>query len=540
LVKPPLLKFLAAVVLFLILFPLPGTKGKSDIPSSLARPKLIVMLVIDQFRYDYLVRFHPQFVEGGFKLLLSGANFVDCRYDYATTATGPGYTSIFTGAYPNIHGIIGNEWYDRSLHHAINCVGDPNTRLVGGGPESGASPRNLIGSTLGDELHFASDFRSKVVAVSLKDRAAVLPGGHTADAAYWYDLKTGHFVSSTYYTQALPSWATQFNEQSPAKAYCGKPWQALPETPGAGGKILKQLALAENEPCPDERFLGWINDTPFLTEIELRFAREAIRNERLGQGAETDLLSLALSENDYIGHAFGPYSPEVADTTLRTDRYLADFFKDLDRIVGLDNVWIALSADHGVAPNPAFIKKHRLGMGNAHIAKVTNAVEQALSQAFGQDRWVAFTDLFYIYLDEASLKRHQVKPQRAEALAAEAAASTPGVEAAFTRTQLLAGAVAGSPLARKVLNSFNSQRSGSVFLVLEPYAVAVEGEIGTTHGEPWNYDAQVPLVLWGGRFRPGIYTVPCQPIDIVPTLAAALGLTQPSGAEGQPLAQAVK
>ncbi len=514
-----------------------------------ARPKLILVLVIDQFRYDYLVRFRPYFVAGGFNLLLGGANFVDCRYDYATTITAPGHATLFTGAYPNLHGIVENEWYDTALHRKVYCVEDRDTRLVRGPQadrretttaEPGFSPRNLKLSTLGDELRIASNFRSKVIALSLKDRGAVIPGGYTANAAYWYDAKNSRFVSSTYYMQALPSWVVQFNAQVPAKAYCGKSWQALPETPDAGGKVLSEYKPAANEPCLSEKFLEWLDRTPYMNEIELNFAREAIKNERLGQGSETDLVAISLSENDYVGHAFGPYGPEVADTTLRTDRYLAEFLHSLDQSVGLNDVWIVLSADHGVAPNPRFIKEHRLGPGNAQPAAIRDAVEQALTQSFGQDQWIEAVTEFSIYLNQQTIRKHQLEPAKAESVAAEAALAAPGVRAAYTRTQLLYGVLGHTPLSRKASNSFFNPRSGDIFMVLEPYAVPVQGEIVSTHGSPWSYDAQVPLIFWGEAFRPGRYTIQCEPIDLSPTIAAALGLTQPAGTQGRPLTVALR
>ncbi len=502
------------------------------------RPKLIVVVVIDQFRYEYLERFRAGFVEGGFKLLLQGANFVNCRYDDATTVTCPGHASLFTGAYPNVHGIIGNEWFDVVRGRKVNCVEDADTTLVGGKGGPGFSPRNLVGSTIGDELRLASGFQSKVVAISLKDRGAIVPGGHTASGAYWYDGDSGRFVSSTYYMQQLPPWVVRFNDSEPVRAYCGKPWEALPETPLLGGRILKQLDPAL--PCPSAKFVAWLHDTPFMNAIELDLAREAIKNEGLGQGPATDLLSISLSANDLIGHAFGPYSDEVADTTLRTDRYLASFFQGLDHAVGLANVWIVLSADHGVAPNPKTIREHRLGPGNVVPAALKSALEQALAQALGQDQWVQDLSGFYITLNSVALEKHHVDRSRAEALAAEAAQSVAGVLAAFTRTQFLTGRLPATPIGRKAANSYNSRRGGDVFIVLDPYAVAVAGETSSTHGTAWSYDAQVPLILWGDAFRPGVYATPAEPIDLAATLAVALGLTQPSGSQGRPLTAALK
>lgn len=530
---------LAAFVL-LVVYPLARPQAGPEIEHPHSRPKLIVMLIIDQFPYNYLVRFRPYFVQGGFNLLLSGANFTACRYDYAKTATGPGHASLATGAYPDVHGIIGNDWYDRSRHGQMNCVEDDSTRLVGAGEGAGRSPRNLIGDTLADELRLETNFESRVVSVSLKDRGAILPAGHTANAAYWYDTDSGHFVTSTYYMQALPSWAARFNDQLPAKAYCGKAWQALPETPGAKGKVLGEFQSNSGEPCPNPKFLNWLHDTPYISEIQLDFAREAIQREHLGQGPATDVLAISLSGNDYIGHVYGPYSPQVADMTLRTDRDLAEFFKYLDRIVGLDNVWLTLSSDHGVAPSPRFIRDHKLGSGTANSIAIVAAVEQALSKEFGPGDWVEGKAEFELYLNRDALKQHGVSLGRAEFAAAEAAAAVPGVTAAFTRSQLMTGNLPDAPMARKVAHSFNSLRSGDVYLVLNPYAVPVQSGMDTTHGSPWSYDSQVPLIFWGGAFQPGVYGVLCQPIDQAATLAVALGIGQPSGAEGRPLTLAIK
>ena len=513
-------------------------------PSFPNRPKLVVVLVIDQFRYDYLMRFRPYFGKGGFNRLLDGAVFTDCRFDYASTITGPGHATLLTGTYPWAHGIIENNWYDRDQKREVYCVEDSSTHIVADREKAsdspGFSPRRLTASTLGDELRMATDFRSKAVSISLKERAAILMGGHTPSAAYWYDSGSGHFVTSTYYMPMLPAWVDDFNQQKPAKAYCGQKWQTLPETPGAGGKVLSEFKSTPGEPCPDSKFLSWVDNTPYMNQLELGFASAAIRSERLGRGPETDLLTLSLSVNDYVGHRFGPYSEQVADTTLRTDRYLAAFFDDLDKQVGLSNVWITLSADHGVAPTPAYVLEHNLGLGTAHPKDVRAAAEKALTDAFGPGPWIENQDEIYLFLNRETLKKQNVAESKAEEVAAQAAASQPDVAAAFTRTQLLTGNLPNSPMARKAANSFNAKRSGDVFVVFMPFAVPSASATGTTHGTPWNYDEQVPLIFWGSAFKPGFYANACQPVDLAATLAAVLGLTQPSGAQGTPLTVAIK
>ena len=531
-----------SILLILLRFPVAEAKGPVEYPR---RPKLVLIIVIDQLRYDYLVRFRPQFVEGGFNLMLNGgAIFADCRYDYATTTTGPGHATLLTGAYPNVHGIIANEWYERSLHRPVYCIEDLTTKLVSDPDRAGAtpgfSPHYLIGSTLGDELRAATDFRSKVVAIALKDRAAVLMGGHSPSAAYWYDPRLDRFVTSNYYLPTLPHWVAEFNANPPAKPYCGRDWKALAEIAGASGSIFSEFRAEPGESCPDAKFLAWLQLTPYMNEIELAFAQLAVENEHLGQGADTDLLAISLNVNDSVGHAYGPYSPQVADATLRTDRYLAAFFAELDKLVGLDNIWIALSADHGVAPNPEFIQGHQWGSGTAQLVLIRSAVEKAMASAFGPGQWIEAVDGPYIYLDYEALKKRGIQAPQAEDVAATAAASAPGVMAAFTRTQLLTGSSPSSPLARAASNSFNPKGGGDVLVVLEPYTVPVSSPKGTTHGSPWSYDSQVPLVLWGAAFKPGVYFSPCQPIDLAATLAATLGLTQPSGSQGRPLVPAIR
>lgn len=532
---------LVAALALLVFWP---SSGFTEDPAPPQKPKLVIIIIIDQFRNDYLDRFRPYFVGRGFNLLLGGARFTACRYDYAVTVTGPGHATLLTGTYPNHHGIIENEWFDRSLRRPINCVEDPDTKLVdsASGPteQRGASPRNLLDNTLGDEMRIASRFQSKVVAVSLKDRGAILPGGHSANAAYWYQAATGRFVSSTYYMKALPSWVAEFNAQSPTREYCGKPWKALPETPEGKERVFSQFIPQGGEPCPNRRFLEWVDSTPFMNELELKFALAAIRNEHLGQGATTDLLTISLSVNDYIGHKFGPDSPEVADVTLRTDRYLRDFFADLDRAVELSNVWIVLSADHGVAPTPQYVREHHLGLGRFRRKPLRDSIESALAEEFGGEKLTQVIEVPYVYLDEDALKRRQIPAERAEAIVAQAALRVPGVKAAFTRTELANGKSTQDPLFRKALNSFETGRSGNVFIILDAYAVPSDGDTSTTHGSPWDYDAQVPLVLWGSAFKPGTYPDPVETTDVVPTLAVGLGLDIPSGTQGHPLAEALR
>jgi predicted AlkP superfamily pyrophosphatase or phosphodiesterase len=508
------------------------------------RPKLIVIIIVDQFRADYLQRFRPYFVQRGFNLLLGGANFVNCRYNYIATLTAPGHATLLTGSYPNRHGIIDNSWFDRRVGALVSSVGDSKVRLVeteeGASEKRGASPHYLRVSTLGDELRSASGSKSKVIAISLKERGAILPGGHSANAAYWYEPDSGGFVTSSYYLLRLPRWVASFNQESPAKAYCGSSWKALPETPEARGRVFSRFDHAGGQPCPNPEFLRWIHDTPFVSEVELQFALRAVKEESLGQDEDTDLLTVSLSANDYIGHKFGPHSPEVADTVLRTDRYLADFFAQLDRTVGLTHVWIALSADHGVAPTPSYIRQHDMGLGRFSLHSVEQAIEKSLSAKFGQGPWVEKMGLPDINLRAAGSGMFKVASETLDAEAAKAVLSVRGVKAAFTRSQLMGSLGDQSPLYVMAKNSFDPERSGDILFILEPFAVPVERATETTHGSPWDYDAHVPMLLWGSVFKPGEYTTACDPVDLVPTLASALGLSLPETLQGRPTTRVLR
>jgi predicted AlkP superfamily pyrophosphatase or phosphodiesterase len=504
------------------------------------RPRLIVLLVLDQFRFDYLTRFRPQFAERGFNLVLEGADFVNCHYDYATTLTCAGHATLITGSYPSTHGIVANEWFDPSLNRTVACVEDAGARTVGAPAGTGVSPRTLVGSTIGDELRMATGFESRVFAAALKDRSAVVMGGHLANAAYWLDLETGRFVTSDYYASALPAWVEEFNAKSPTAAYCGKDWLALSETPGAAGKVLQPSGTTQGAPCPDRNFHEWLRKTPFMAELELAFAAELAERERLGKGPATDLLGVSVGSIDYIGHAFGPYSAEMADTILRTDRLLADFFARLDRLVGLENTWIILTADHGAPPTPQFAREHRLSEIGPLMKAIPEHLEKFLSAKVGAGPWVASFDGFTLNLNRATLARHKLDAARAAEMAAEALKAMPGIHTVFRREELQNGKLPRTPVARKAANSFHARRSGDLLIIPEPFAVPSESETETMHGSPWTYDTHVPLILWGSAFKPGTYVTPCKVIDLVPTLTAPLGVSLPAGSEGRPLSPALK
>ena len=497
-------------------------------------PKLVVVIVIDQFRGDYLERYRDQFGEGGFRLLLDhGANFTDCNYDYSNTRTAPGHATLFTGAYSNGHGIAANEWWDPRKKHMVTSVEDDNTKLVGVSEEkTGASPHNLLADTFGDELKLATQGQARVFAVSLKDRAAVLPGGFAADAAYWIEPRSGAWITSTYYRSDLPKWAQDFNSGNRAAKYWDRDWK------NNNGDILRSTAHRKSKDGSDAGFYEVIGSTPFANEYELEFAKQLVVYEGLGGGRATDLLSISLSPNDILGHQVGPDSPEMAAMALALDRELADFFNFLGHQIGLANVWIALSADHGVSALPDAAKKLRIPAANLDAGKLEVQINGALTAKFSPGRAATYIKLDYpiAWLDQDAFVADHIKEQEAETAVGEAMKQA-GLRAYFTKSQLALGEVPDTTLGNKFLNSYSPEGGWYVMGVQEPYTVGPAK--GTDHASPYTYDTHVPLAFYGLPFRPGTYRTHSEPVDMATTLASLLGINAPTHAVGRVLTEAL-
>jgi len=496
-------------------------------------PKLIVVIVIDQFRGDYLERYRDQFSEGGFRLLLDhGAYFPNCNYNYANTRTAPGHATLFTGAYSNGHGILGNEWWDQTKKRTVTSVEDDSTKLVGiTGDQTGASPRNLLADTVGDELKLATQGKSRVFGVSLKDRAAVLPAGFAGDAAYWIDPRTGAWITSTYYRTDLPQWVQDFNGSRPAK-YWDREWK------DAQGTVLRSTAHRKGRDGSEAGFYEVIGSTAFGNEYELEFAKELVVYENLGRGPATDLLAISLSPNDILGHQVGPDAPEMAQMALDLDQELADFFNFLGHQIGLANVWIALSADHGVATLPDIVKKLHIPAANLGASQLREQINAALTAKFSPGHPAAYMKLDYpvAWLDPEAFAAAHVKERDAETAVGEAMKQN-GIREYFTKSQLAAGEVSATGLGRKYLNSYSPEGSWYVLGVPDIYAV---GSLhGTDHASPYNYDTHVPLAFYGLPFQTGTYRTSVEPIDLAATLASLLGINAPTHSVGRVLTEAL-
>ena len=540
-----------------------------------AQPKLVVILVIDQFRGDYLQRYRDSFkTANGFNLFLKqGAYFTDCMFDYANTKTAPGHATIGTGAYTDGHGIASNEWWDlsRNTDRVISSVEDERYRLVGSfddlpvppppavspaAPRIGASPLNLRATTLGDEVRLATNGAARLYGISLKDRAAILPAGQTANGAFWIDQATGRFVTSTYYMPVLPGWAAAFN---------------------TGPRIAQAVADAGLE-GKTEQFYALVGRTGAANRYELDFAQALLDGEKLGRGPVTDVMTVSLSANDILGHQMGPDSEQEREMVLSLDRDLNAFFTALDKKIGLANVSVALTADHGIAPIPA--ESARLGVHAARLDmdEFSAGMNAAMTARFSPGAHVKYLlptqELPYLSLDPRAFAMTE-KGAVAEAEAEQAFVDmTPAVmrklappalppnsnaiaegtrkyeearvdavpQIVFERTHvdLTMGWVPNTEFGRLIAHSVSGHGEWYVMVVPEAYQMELLGGIQTTHFSPWSYDRHVPLGFFGAAFEPGIYRGPASPVDIAATLASVLGVNRPSASVGRVLTEALR
>jgi len=492
----------------------------------------VVGIVIDQFRYDYLTRFRADYHGGLDQLLSQGADFTNAFYAQVPTVTAVGHSIFMSGAMPAVSGIVGNAWYDREEEKAVTSVCDSNERIVGGAQGEGtasctdsspASPRRLLVSTLGDELRDAHE-ASKVIGISIKPRAAILPSGHRAAGAYWLDDATGNFVTSTFYMKELPGWASAFNDRKLAAQYVNRKWEGFPSW-DFHGKPGSKLPF-ENLPAGP-----WGNDL-----IE-QFTEQAVTGEKLGQRGATDLLTISFSSNDYVGHRVGPSAPEVRDMAIRTDQLLGKLFRFIDQRIGLKNVIVVLSADHGVATMPERDIAEKMPGGRVSET-AEKVVEAALRARFGGAQWtIPGGGETSVYLNRSTLAHaHVASEDEIYRVAREALLSDPKLHVArvYTRDQLETG-VTGDFIARAETNGFYPKRSGDIAIVLEPNYMP--GTSGTSHFSPYAYDRHVPVLFMGPGIKAGRYDQTIQPNDIAPTLATMLDIQTPSGSSGRVLTE---
>jgi predicted AlkP superfamily pyrophosphatase or phosphodiesterase len=494
-----------------------------------AKPKLVVAIIIDQFRADYLSRFRSDYHGGLDRMMTNGAMFTNAFYAQVPTVTAVGHSIFMSGAMPSVSGIVSNSWYDRDEGQVVTSVCDWRMKVVGAEqPERGkactdndpASPKRLLVSTLGDEMHSAKS-QSKTIGISIKARAAVLPSGHSAAGAYWFDDASGHFITSTFYSDRLPDWAGTFNDRKLPAKYVGQKWDGFPDW---------------DFQSPAPRAYAKLAASPWGNELIEGFAEAALAGEHLGQRGVTDLLTVSFSSNDYVGHRVGPDAPEVRDMAIRVDQLLAKLFTAIDSQVGLENTIIVLSADHGVAPTPAANEKNKMP-GSYLAADVEDAVNSALNKKYGVAQWlIPDAGETSLYFDRKALAQAKASEDEVEQTAVDALWNIDLIhlERVYRRRQLENG-VTGDFVAQAEMNGFNARRSGDLMLVFEPGYVP--GTSGTTHFSPWNYDRHVPVLFMGPGIQPGRYAGTIAPNDIAPTLATMLDVQTPSGSSGRVLTE---
>ncbi|MFX1708028.1 alkaline phosphatase family protein [Chitinophaga sp. CC14] len=507
-----------------------------------ARPKLIVGMVVDQMRWDYLYRYAGRYGAGGFKRLLQdGFSCENTLINYTPTITACGHTCVYTGSVPAIHGIIGNTWYSPELGRTMYCAEDTTVTTVGSSSAAGKmSPRNMLVTTIGDELKLSNNFQSKVIGVAIKDRGAILPAGHSANAAFWYDAGTGNWVSSTYYMNELPVWAQEFNQQKFPQQYLSKPWTTLypvstytlstaDEKPYEG-----KYKNATNTSFPhnlSEIANTAISASPYGNTMTLEFAKKAMEAYGLGKGPVTDLLAISLSSPDYVGHQFGPNSIEAEDTYLRLDQDLAAFFTYLDAKVGKGQYLFFITADHGVAHVPGFMAENKLPGGAWDDKAAVASLNDQVAAKFGVKNVVKGADNYQFWLNHDAIEQAGKSEADIRQFMIRELLKSPAIAKAFSIDNLM-GTTLPEPMRTMLSNGFNTKRSGDIQVVLTPGYID-GGNVGTTHGLWYPYDAHIPLVWMGWGVRPGKTNRTVGMTDITPTLAALLHIQMPSGNVGQ-------
>jgi predicted AlkP superfamily pyrophosphatase or phosphodiesterase len=518
---------------------------------SAGRPKLVVGLVVDQMRWDFLYRFEDRYGNDGFKRLLrEGFSCENSFIPYMPSYTAAGHACVYTGSVPAMHGIMGNSWYNRTLKRNVYCVEDDSVSTVGGTSSAGKmSPANLWGTTITDEVRMAQNFRNKTVAISLKDRGAILPGGHTSNQSYWFDNRSGGWISSSFYMQQLPQWVTSLNQRKLPDAYLKAGWNTLYPINTYKQSSKDSLVYESNLPGEDNSF-------PHLTEsisnnkyetfrylpaantFTLDLAKAAVENEKLGRNGTTDFLAISFSTPDYIGHAFGPNSIEVEDCYLRLDKDLGAFLKFLDATVGKDQYLVFLTADHGVAQVPAYAREHKMPAGAMDDAIIRRMVNDSIQKYFSVSNVIESVINYQFYLNNDLIASSKLDAQQVRQYITKTLVRFPFIAAAYDFSNL-----DGTPIPdrlRKVIsNSYNQKLSGDILFIYKPQWF--DGwDKGSTHGT-WNpYDTHIPLVWFGWNIKPGRLYREVYMTDIAATLAALLKVQMPSANVGEAIYEIVR
>jgi len=542
-------KLSIAAFAFMSVITLNAQKKKNG--SELARPKLVVGLVIDQMRWDYLYRYYEKFGNDGFKRLLNtGYSLNNVHIPYVPTVTALGHTSIYTGSVPAIHGIAGNDWTDKNTGENIYCTTDTSVKPIGttNAKVGSHSPKNLWSTTVTDELRLATNFQGKVVGVSLKDRASILPAGHTPSGAYWFDDSTGNFVTSSYYMNDLPQWLKAFNAQDLPTKLVANGWNTLlpinqyTESSPDNSAWEGLLGSAKTPTFPYSNLAADyqtkkdnIRSTPFGNTLTLKLAEASVEGEKLGSDNITDILAINIASTDYAGHKFGPNSIEVEDVYLRLDQDLANFFKYLDAKVGKGDYTVFLSADHGGAHSVGFLKEHKIATGFFGEGMEKNLTSK-LKDKFGVDKLINGVDNYQIYFDRKLIADNKLNLEDIKEYAIEELEKDSTILYAVSTTEVQESSIP-EPIKQRIINGINRERSGDIQLISHDSMLPTYAKTGTTHSV-WNsYDSHIPLIFMGWGIEHGESNKPYFMTDIAPTVSALLHIQFPSGNVGNPITE---
>lgn len=508
-----------------------------------SRPKLIVGIVVDQMRWDYLYRFQHRYGKGGLmRLMNEGFNCQNTKISYLPSFTAPGHACIYTGSVPAFHGIVANEWVDIRTGKEWYCVEDTTVKSVGGGNAGLMSPKNLLASTITDELRLATNMRSRTFGISIKDRGSILPAGHAANAAYWYDGENGNFITSSFYMNQLPEWVNNFNARKLNDSLMKLDWNTfLPinsyAESTADDNLYEGPAKGESKPVfPHQTSLakdkGAIRATPYGNTITRLMAEACIQGEQLGQGKETDFLAVSFSSTDYVGHQYGPNSIEIEDTYLRLDQDLEHLLAYLDTKVGKGNYLVFLTADHGAAHNATFLQDRKIPAKSVTISKVTKQLNTFLQQKYGDSSLVNSLMNYQVYMNENAIKARKLDREQVRSEIMNWFRVQEGITQVLDLEQLYKTLVP-EPLKSMVTNGYYPNRCGSIQIVMDPGWYSGYANTGTTHGT-WNpYDIHIPLLWYGWGVKKGETFRTTHMTDISATLAALLHIQQPNGCIGE-------
>jgi predicted AlkP superfamily pyrophosphatase or phosphodiesterase len=517
------------------------------------KPKLVIGIVVDQMKQEYLYRFEDKLSPGGFKRIIEdGFVSKNTHYNYIPTKTAAGHASIYTGTTPRYHGVISNSWYSKVLGRKVYCVSDTTVKGVGIKGFSGSmSPKNLQSTTITDELKLTTNFRSKVIGVSIKDRGAVLPAGHVADGAYWYNSKTGDFATSTFYKSELPKWVVKFNGQKLVDKYLNQQWttslpldQYTESTPditayegGFKGKDAPSFPYNLEELRAKNGPYGMISSTPFGNSLVLDFAKKAIESEDMGKDAITDFLAVSLSSTDYVGHNFAPNSVELEDTYLKLDADLASFLSFLDEKVGKGNYTVFITADHAVVANPKFLTDNQLPGGFASPDSLKSILKDGLNKKFGEGDWIRNISNEQVFLNHQLVEQSEMELSEVQEVVESLLYHLEEIGEVYKSTDLKSIA-SNDHLGTLLSNGFNKKLSGDVLFTLKSgYLFNEYGTTGTSHGSGYTYDTHVPLLFYGKNIKKGSTTRYVSINDIAPTLSMLLNISLPSACTGNPLTE---